>query len=447
MKRHWWENCASVRRYMPEEDQVSIEQIIRELDDVAACGYQAVQITAPYKSAGFYPWWGLRPLDYFAVNQYLGDSVEDFRRLVVQCHQRDLYVMVFLNLGYADIDSELWKKACRDRRSQKDSPESRYFLWSETGIEGLLQEGNAHFKQGGSWQWSKEAQSYYWCFWKQDGIVEPQYNWADDGFRNYAGKILHFWLDFGIDGIILDAVNWYLNCDWQTIRKYAVDVIHSYPDAFCLPEGGSGFGDDPLLWLKEGGFDGVEDQPFESDLHWNGSAVMEAILSENIANLEQRLSALDEVRQYGGIAWSYIGWGPDWTVKRRLLAIAVLIGTGHMTEIIQSYLSEFEQKDYEALYRMLRAGRYKGMAPAQKRRRIKTCDDISCYACICSEDHWPVICVYNFQNESREIAISFENNQMKQGVQAFDLLNQQFLSAERELKVMLPALGYGFYTL
>ena len=59
----------------------------------------------------------------------------------------------------------------------------------------------------------------------------------------------------GGDGIIVDAVNWYLNCSMEKIQRHITDVIHRYPDVMCIPEGGTGFGGSFLPWVAEGGFE------------------------------------------------------------------------------------------------------------------------------------------------------------------------------------------------
>ena len=430
-----------VKRYMPEQDGSSIAQIVSELDCLVDCGYRAIQITAPYESAGFFPWWGLRPSDYFKINACLGTSMDDFYLLSEQCHQRGLKLIAFLNLGYTDVTSKLWKKACKDSNSW----ERQCFLWSPTGTEYLKTPGNAYFRQGGGWQWSTEAQCYYWCFWNQDGYAEPQYDWSSPVFQAYAKNVLRFWMDSGLDGVILDAVNWYLNCDWETIRTCAVDIIHAYPDALCIPEGAGGFGDDPISWIVHGGFDVVEDQSFESDLHWNGSAVLEAVLSGNPGKLESRLHMHDRVLACGKITWSYFSWGTLWTESARLLEIAVLIGTGHMTEMIPSYFAEYSKKAKEQLRKIIGIGRHPGLVPGGSRLRLKTQDDNQYYAILKSQAEAPVLCVYNFQNETRAITVDL-NSYISINSTWYDLLTgKKYDTVQNQLTVVLPPLGFGFY--
>ena len=83
----WWLHCSAVLRYMPELDRKTIGEIAAELPGIAAAGYQVVQITAPYSSAGLWPWWGLRPRDYFTVNEALCGDMADFAALVAECHR------------------------------------------------------------------------------------------------------------------------------------------------------------------------------------------------------------------------------------------------------------------------------------------------------------------------------------------------------------------------
>lgn len=446
MSSSWWKRCTAIKRYMPGEDGLSAAQIIAELDAVADCGYQAIQVTAPYASAGFYPWWGLRPADYFQINRVLGGSMEDFCLLVRECHRRGLKILAFLNLGYADVTAALWKKACYDVRNGIDSPERQYFRWSRTGTESLRQPGTPHFKQGGKWVWSAEAQRYYWCHWERDGYAEPQYDWASPAFRDYAGRVLRFWMDTGLDGIILDAVNWYLNCDWKTIRTCAVDIIHSYPGAMCIPEGGSGFGDDPLAWLTQGGFDAVEDQAFDSDLDWNGSAVIDAVETGDAGILVERLAAHERVRAAGGVSWSYPSWHETaWTMPRRLLELALLLGTGHMTEIIPAYLAGSSPQQTETLWKLLRASRHPGLVPMASCRPCST-DSRQVCAFVRATERDPVLCVFQVGSKVVTASVCLDDSGIGEGAVLRNLLDG---SSARVIgwhfTVSLPPLGFGFY--
>ena len=445
--KKWWHQCTSIKRYMPEEDKFTVDDIIQDLPEIKKQGYRIIQITAPYKSAGFWPWWGLRPLDYFQINQYLGNSMDDFYRLVTACHKEEIKVFVFLNLGYADVSSDLWKTACRQQAYDTDSLERKYFLWSKTKEE-IVEGTDSHFIQNDSyWQWSDLAQCYYWCHWSQDGYAEPQYNWASTSFQIYAKRVLRHWMDTGIDGVIVDAVNWYLNCNWSIIRECVVDIVHSYGETLCIPEGSTGFGDNYFEWLELGGFDAVEDQTFHSDLKWNGSAIMEAIDNRNSYILQERLKICNLVRQEGKIVWSYLSWSPSWTVSKRLLENAILIGTGHLTEILEkSYLDEFQEDDRKKLFKIIQAGNYVGLALQEERKILDGFE--TCFVCISSPEKFPVVCIFNLQEENTILDISLKKYGLENFQKGYDLISDRdYMFRNENLTIELKRYGYCYLAL
>ncbi len=438
----WWRRCSAVLRYMPEQDRKTLADIAAELPDIVFAGYQAIQITAPYASAGYYPWWGLRPYDYFALNRALDGTMDDFTDLVEKCHRFGLRVILFINLGYADTASPLWETACRNRRTGIHGTEDGLFLWSNTDNTPLPKK-NTFFLHSGSWQWSEEAGEFYYSFWKNETICEPQYNWQSPAVREYTRKILSFWLSSGVDGIIVDAVNWYLNCSFPILRQCITDVIHHRPDVMCIPEGATGFSDSFVPWLTEGGFDMIEDQALESDLHWNGSAVMNALKLESPNLLDSALSVCRAVRSMGSACWSYLGWGDAWTPERRLLEIALLIASGHMTEIIPSHLCGFLPEHHEILRRILRMTKFGALAPYGERVRLYDVGSVSCYAFLCPSENPPVLCVFNLSETTQNVRISVSGNGLPPVFGWLDRIGQKsVVSREDALEFSLPPCGF-----
>lgn len=382
----WQHDCCFVRRYMPLEDGRSIRQIIEELDSLAERGYGAIQITAPYDSPGFHPWWGLRIRDPFRLSPVLGASMEDFCELVRQCHVRGLRVLVFLNLGYGDISSELWKIACRERRQGLDTPRVRFFRWSDTGTEPPPAAADPCFPREEWWAWSEEAQSYYRAFWNGEntvpGLYEPQFDWSSPALRDYTARILRHWLDTGLDGVILDAVNRYLGCDMGTLSRWCESCLAGYPGVCLIPEGATGFGDQAISWL-DAGFAVLEDQMFHSD--WLGSAILDGVKSGSAAGIKARLENCRLTQSRGRVCWSYLCWGDAWIPRLRLLEIALLLATGHMTEIIPGYLSDFSEEDRAMLDRLTRLSRYPFLSPARARHFPDTAQDAIFQ---CGGDSW-----------------------------------------------------------
>ncbi len=364
MSRPWWRHCRAVKRYMPLQDGRSIQDILSELEALVDAGYGGIQITAPYDSVDFFPWWGLRARDPMRLSPVLGASIEDFVRLTRRCHELGLGVLVFLNLGYADPVSEAWKCHRFD-----------YFRWSDTGQEPP-EPPTVCFPRQERWAWSEADGGFFRCFWQTEQLAMPQYDWAKPACREYLKQILTFWLEAGVDGVIFDAVNRYVGCTMSSLREMT-DLVHGY-GAIAIPEGATGFSDPPLPWLAEGGFDVLEDQRFHSDLHWNGSGIFEG-------------SLVRQSQEPGVVFWSYLSYGPGWTPRRRLQEIAVLMGTGHITELISEYLTDIDQTALEAL---LRASKHPALAPWVPRRVEPK--NSTAWVCHCVHPTAPVWCLFWF---------------------------------------------------
>ena len=446
----WWENCSFIRRIMPEYDKISLAELRSQLADLAAAGYGAIEITAPYASSGFYPWWGLRPYDYFQINPYLMGSLQELDELIEDCHQHGLRVLFFINLGYSDVQSPLWKKACQDKRQGMDTPESRYFLWKDSlkdTIEAEPVRENDSFFQEGHWTWSQEAKNWYWCFWEALGLSEPQYNWQEPAFQTYAAKIIRFWMERKPDGIIIDAVNKYTNCHWELMRNCITDIVHQRQGAICIPEGAGGFGDDAFAFVSKSGFDVVEDQLFESDLSWNGSIVMDVIMGKSAQEIEKRLACHDRILERGAGLWTYPGFGSEWTPARRLLSLAVLMGTGHMTEILSEYLINFSIREKQQLKNLLVIGKHPALTQTSRRMILENSNPEHFYAIAKIQDGASLLCLYNFTETPAEITIKVSPPRAGKAAIYRDLITKEIKEtnpATGQLTLHMSPLGWRF---
>jgi hypothetical protein len=85
-------------------------------------------------------------------------------------------------------------------------------------------------------------------------------------------------MDTGIDGMIIDAVNWCVDHTWEKGRRRMTEVIASYGNAYSQPEGGGGFHEDPVAWITEGGWNSVQD--YGLGIWWEkGSDVIERAIN------------------------------------------------------------------------------------------------------------------------------------------------------------------------
>ena len=133
---------------------------------------------------------------------------------------------------------------------------------------------------------------------RERGLALPQLNWADPGWQRQAGEIIDFWRATGADGMVVDAVNWYIGSDWQIIRRTISD---RGPDTFLHPEGAGGFADDPVAWVADGAFTVIMDYGLKIVRRDDLDVIRDAVTTGDHRPLESSLRAFrDRVDASGG---------------------------------------------------------------------------------------------------------------------------------------------------
>jgi glycosidase len=238
----------------------------RQLRAWNAEGIDAIEVFAPEEGGNSYD--GLDSKNRYSLDPGIG-TMTDFRHLVSFAHSQRMHVVTFQNFGYAALDARQFQKAVQDVRAGKESQESRLFFWNDRTDAPPPADGDSYFfvrpqkpgydaKKKEFWQWSEPAQHYYWTRWtgkdSQGAITHlPQYNWASEGWPAEARHVVDFWMSTGLDGMIVDAVNWYVGYDWTKNAQLLAEYRKFPGNKLLVPEGGGAFHtDDPVGWVKDG---------------------------------------------------------------------------------------------------------------------------------------------------------------------------------------------------
>ena len=277
-------------------------------------GITALEIFAPEDGGNSYD--GLDAKDRFRLDPGIG-SIAALKRLVALAHSLGMRVTTFQNLGYSAVDGVQFEKAEAAMRKGQTTRETRMFFWSQSSDAPKPAASNSYFYcrpalpnydplKSEFWQWSGGAHAYYWTRWPgkdADGhtIHLPQYNWKGTAWPDEAAHVIHFWMNIGLDGMVLDAVNWYAGANWSKINRDITGVIASYGKDFSQPEGGGGFGDDPVGWVKEGNFTNIYDYGLGIWWEKNDRPLMASVEEGNPGILEDALRRYhDRVVAAGG---------------------------------------------------------------------------------------------------------------------------------------------------
>jgi maltose alpha-D-glucosyltransferase/alpha-amylase len=137
--------------------------------------------------------------DYLSVHPNYG-TMDDFREFLTQAHHRGLQVMIELVINHTS-DQHPWFQ--RARTAPKGSPERDFYVWSDT--DQKYTEARIIFTdtEKSNWTWDPEAQQYYW---HRFFSHQPDLNYDNPVVIEEVVKVMHYWLDMGVDGLRVDAI-------------------------------------------------------------------------------------------------------------------------------------------------------------------------------------------------------------------------------------------------
>jgi maltose alpha-D-glucosyltransferase/alpha-amylase len=175
-----------------------ISGITAKLDYLADLGVNALWLLpitdSPLRDDGY----DVR--DHYSILPSYG-TIQDFRNLVEEAHQRDLKIIAELIPNHTS-DQHPWFQASRDPSHPQHSLYRDYYLWSEK--DDLYKEARIIFldTEKSNWTYDPQRQSYYWhrFFYHQ-----PDLNYDNPQVQRAMMRVIQFWIDLGVDGIRVDA--------------------------------------------------------------------------------------------------------------------------------------------------------------------------------------------------------------------------------------------------
>lgn len=417
-------------------------------------GISAIEVFAPAAGGNSYD--GLDAIDRFRLDPGVG-AVDDFRRLVRQAHHAGLKVIIFDNLGYSSIYAPQFQKACEDVRAGRHTAEAGMFLWSDRADAPPPAQGNSYFlmrpnfphynsAKSEFWQWDGQCRHFYWTKWpgkdaQGNPVRLPQYNWAGADWPAEAGKVVRFRMNTGIDGMIVDAVNWYVGYTWDKGNRHITGIIAGYGNKFSQPEGGGAFhSDDPVGWITEGHWTNLQDYGLGIWWEKENNPLKSSIESHDPDGLESALRSYhDRVVAAGGSL--YVAVPRMQSPEEQQFVEALLAGLGDLVcycDPVGGITSP--ARDISRLLKI--KSRYPAFFQDSSRRRIPTNDDRKFYAFLRTsvDRSQRILAVFNFQPEAASIEV---DSAAIDASRFTDLLKRQDLPVTGgKLPIHLPAFGY-----
>ncbi|HEY7126647.1 MAG TPA: maltose alpha-D-glucosyltransferase [Ktedonobacterales bacterium] len=176
--------------------------------------------------------------DYYSVHPSYG-TLQDFKAFLKAAHHRNIRVITDLVMNHTS-DQHPW---FQEARKSSESRYRNYYVWSKTHQKYTDARIIFTDTEKSNWTWDNQAESY---FWHRFFSHQPDLNYDYSPVHRSMLKIVHFWLDVGIDGFRMDAVPYLYeregtNCEnlaetHNFLKKVRRDVEQKYPGRVLLCE-------------------------------------------------------------------------------------------------------------------------------------------------------------------------------------------------------------------
>jgi maltose alpha-D-glucosyltransferase / alpha-amylase len=177
--------------------------------------------------------------DYRSINPSYG-TMRDFRRFVAEAHRRGIRVITELVINHTS-DQHPWFQ--RARRAKKGSAARNFYVWSDD--DSRYDQTRIIFidTEKSNWTWDPVAGQF---FWHRFYSHQPDLNFDNPKVLEEVIRVMHYWLDMGVDGLRLDAIPYLVERDGtnnenlpethEILKKIRRALDEKYPDRMLLAE-------------------------------------------------------------------------------------------------------------------------------------------------------------------------------------------------------------------
>ncbi|MCB2096398.1 MAG: alpha-glucosidase [Parvularculaceae bacterium] len=274
-KSEWWRG-ATIYQIYPRSFKDSngdgvgdLKGVIDGLDYVANLGVDGLWLspffTSPMRDFGY------DVADFCGVDPIFG-SLTDFDALIAKAHGLGLKVIIDQVYSHTS-DIHDW---FAESRSDRTNAKADWYVWADPKDDGSPPNNWQSVFGGPAWTWDSQRRQYYFHNFLSS---QPDLNLHNMEVQDAILKVTRFWLDRGVDGFRLDALNFLMHdpalrdnppasregrkltrpFDYQ-IHKYSMShsgivtflerlrsVLNEFQDIFTVAEIG---GPDPLCEMK-----------------------------------------------------------------------------------------------------------------------------------------------------------------------------------------------------
>jgi len=201
--RPWWRGAVIYQIYPrsfadSNGDGIGdLAGITAHLDYVAALGVDCVWLspffTSPMRDFGY------DVADFCDVDPIFG-NLGDFDALIARAHALGLKVIIDQVYSHSS-DQHVWFE---ESRASRTNAKADWYVWADAKPDGSPPNNWQSVFGGPAWTWDARRGQYYFHNFLRE---QPDLNFHNPAVQEAALATAKFWLDRGVDGFRLDAIN------------------------------------------------------------------------------------------------------------------------------------------------------------------------------------------------------------------------------------------------
>ncbi len=212
----WWQSAIIYQVYLrsfkdANNDGIGdIKGLIGKIDYLEEIGVDTIWVSPHYDSPMDDNGYDIR--DFYKVSEDYG-TLEDFKELLKEAHERDMKVITDLVLNHTS-DEHPWFEAAKDPNHPEHEYYHDFYIWHEPKYEdGKRKRPTRWIGWFGNpaWTYNEATDEYYLHIFSRK---MPDLNWRNPEMRKAMKKVIQFWIDLGVDGFRVDATN-HLEKNWD----------------------------------------------------------------------------------------------------------------------------------------------------------------------------------------------------------------------------------------
>jgi len=202
LQRTWWKEAVVYQIYPrsfcdSNGDGIGdLPGVISKLDYLCHLGVDVIWLCPVYASPNDDNGYDIS--NYEDIMAEFG-TMADFDALLQAVHERGMRLIMDLVVNHSS-DEHPWFEASR---SSRDNPLRDWYYW-RPGKDGREPNNWESIFGGSAWQYDETTDEYYLHLFSRK---QPDLNWENPEVRSAVYAMMRFWLDKGVDGFRLDAIN------------------------------------------------------------------------------------------------------------------------------------------------------------------------------------------------------------------------------------------------